>query len=133
MKRRAAKDALTVAAELNHHEFRPDRAGRALRRLNRHVGDHAARARARLLRVHAWARQPPHTRLQQPTVVVDQRYGFVRVRLIGLTRYPVPSVRGEQGEPIVEPRFIEEPRFMKEELLADPEVKQLARGLGFAE
>src|SRR5579871_627445 len=57
----------------------------------------------------------------------------MRVRLVRLARHPVPGVGGEQGEPVVEPRLIEKPRLMQEELLADRKIKRLVRGLGFAQ
>ena len=82
------------------------------------------RPRARLLRIHARAREPPHPRLQQPPVVVDQRHRVVRIVLVGLARHPVPGVGGEQREPVVELGLVEQPRLVQQELLAAVQIER---------
>src|SRR5262245_20677578 len=90
MQARAAEDALRLSAVFQQLELGTDGAGIAFRLLDRHVGGDAAGARARLLRVDARARQPPHARLEQAPVVVNQRDGVARAGLVRLTRAPVP-------------------------------------------
>src|SRR5262245_31979393 len=118
MQARAAEDALRLSAVFQQLELGADGAGISFCLLDRHVGDDAAGARARLLRVDARARQPPHARLEQAPVVVDQRDGVARAGLVRLRRYPVPGIRREQAEPLVEPPFVEQARLVDEKLLA---------------
>ena len=60
----------------------------------RHIGDDAAGARARLLRIHARAGKPPHPGFEQAAVVVDQRHGLDRVAWLGSlgTQYQASDV-----------------------------------------
>ena len=91
----------------------------------RDVADHAAGARARLLRIHARAGEAPHAGLEQAAVVIDQRNGLDRIGLIGLARHPVPGFRREQREPVVELAVVEQARLMQQELLAAMQVERL--------
>src|SRR5262249_29657416 len=50
----------------------------------------------------------------------------VRVVLIRLARYPIPAVRGEQREPVLEFALVEEPRLVQQEPLAAIKVERLA-------
>src|SRR5262249_51043999 len=85
MEARARIRGLRVAPVLQQLEFRAARARLTVvrRLLDRHVGDDATGARARLLRIDARARQAPHTRLQQAAVVIDQRDGVAWAFLPG--------------------------------------------------
>ena len=84
---------------------------------DRDIGDDAAGARARLLRIHARAGKAAHAGFKQPAVVIDQRHGLDRVGLTGLARHPVPSIRREQSEPRVELAVVEQARFVQQKLL----------------
>jgi len=59
----------------------------------------------------------PHTDLEQPPIVVDQRRRRERLGLVHLERHPVHGVVREQAQPLVEPLVIEEPRLADEELI----------------
>ena len=122
----AAENTLLLTAIFDHHEFGSHGAGTAISRfLDRHVADHAARPRARLLRIHARAGKPPHPGFEQAAIVVDQRHGLDRVSLVGFARHPVPGVGREQSKPFVEFAVVEQPRFMQQELFAMTDVERL--------
>src|SRR5262247_508367 len=68
MQARTAEDALHLSAVFQQLELGADGAGISFCLLDRHVGDDAAGARARLLRVDARAREPAHARFEQAPV-----------------------------------------------------------------
>src|ERR1700729_1076139 len=120
VQRGAAEDALLLAPVFDHQEFRAHGAGIRRRLFDGDVGDDAARAGARLLRIHARACKPAHAGFEETPVVVDQRDGFEAVGLTGLARYPVPGLGREHSEPFAEIAVIERPRLAQQSERAAP-------------
>src|SRR6516162_9314615 len=126
MQRSAAEYPLRFPPVFQKLKFGAHRAGAAVgcNVLHGDVADYPAGARARLLRIDARAGKPPHPRFEQSAIVVDQGDGVVRRRLAGLCRHPVPCVRRKQAQPVLEARFIEQPRLVDQKLLALEEAER---------
>ena len=87
-----------------------------LERLDARALEQVMAAARRLLRERARALEPLHPEPEHEEVLVEERGHEVRVRLARLERHPVVTVRGEEGEPFVEPARVEQERLVVDEL-----------------
>jgi len=74
-------------------------------------------ARERLPGMRARMARLLHAQLEKRAVVADDRARLERVLLVALERQPVGGVVGEEIEPRLELAGVEQPCFVKQELL----------------
>lgn len=124
MGRGTAENTLLFAPVLNHQEFGSHYEKICAAIFNGDIADDSTCARPRLLRVHPWAGQTANAGFKQTAIVIDQRHSLEWIALSWLARHPIPGVRREQSQPIIEFALVKKPRLIQQKLLAVTKIEQ---------